>query len=270
MSLPAELDAALASAGDGPIVWLTGAGISAESGIPTFRGPEGYWRVGSENYRPEELATFSAFERMPKDVWAWYLYRRAICRAAAPNPAHRALVEAEEALGDHFLLITQNVDGLHERAGQSQKRTYAIHGNIDWMRPVGGRQLVPIPAYFDDWTKERELTREEMQKLNVNGHAARPHVLWFDETYNEEHFRFESAQRAALEASVLIIVGSQGNTNLPSMIAATCLQRGVPVVVVDPAEGRFTEAIRGRGQHLCGPAGEWVPPLVARLIERRK
>ncbi|MFT5354093.1 MAG: NAD-dependent deacetylase [Polyangiales bacterium] len=270
MSLPSELDAALARRATGPVVWLTGAGISAESGIPTFRGPEGYWRVGSENYRPEELATFSAFQRMPKDVWAWYLYRRATCRAAEPNAAHHALVRAEQALGDDFLLITQNVDGLHERAGQSQARTYAIHGNVDWMRPVGGRRLEPIPAYFDDWTRERAVSVGEMEQLSVEGEPARPHVLWFDEMYDEEHFRFESAQRAALNASALIIVGSQGTTNLPSMIASTCLKRGVPVVVVDPADGRFTEAVRGRGHHLRGPASEWVPPLVEHLIDLQK
>ena len=270
MSLPALLRATLEGRAAGPVVWLTGAGISAESGIPTFRGPEGYWRVGSENYRPEELATFQAFQQMPKNVWAWYLYRRAICRAATPNAAHRALVRAEQALGDDFLLVTQNVDGLHERAGQSREQTFAIHGNIDWMRPVGGRRLEPVPTYFDDWTKERVLSDEELERLRVEQAPARPHVLWFDEMYNEEHFRFESAMRAAHRASSLIIVGSQGNTNLPSMITATCLENGVPVVVVDPADGRFTEAIRGRGFHLRGPASEWVPLLAEHLIDSRK
>lgn len=270
MSLPSALVESLAKRSTGPVLWLTGAGISAESGIPTFRGPQGYWRVGSENYRPEELATFSAFQRMPKDVWAWYLYRRAICRAAEPNAAHLALVRAEQELGHDFLLITQNVDGLHGRAGQRHDRTLAIHGNVDWMRPVGGRKLQPVPAYFDDWTKERALTDEEMDLLCVDGTPARPHVLWFDETYNEEHFRFESAQRAAGRASALIIVGSQGTTNLPSMVAAKCLERGVPVVVVDPADGRFTEAVRGCGHHLRGPASQWVPPLVEHLIDPQK
>ena len=74
------------------VVSLTGAGISAESGIPTFRGEEGYWTVGARVYQPQELATFGSFEAMPQEVWRWYLYRRAICRAAAPNAAHRALV----------------------------------------------------------------------------------------------------------------------------------------------------------------------------------
>ena len=101
----AELAArALESAG--PIVFLTGAGISAESGIPTFRGPEGYWRIGSKNYQPESLATRAAFEQMPEEIWAWYLYRRAVCRAARPNAAHLALVAIEKVLGERFLLVT--------------------------------------------------------------------------------------------------------------------------------------------------------------------
>ncbi|HVV49677.1 MAG TPA: Sir2 family NAD-dependent protein deacetylase, partial [Polyangia bacterium] len=103
--------------GGGPIVFLTGAGISAESGIPTFRGAEGYWRVGSRNYQPTEMAAAAAFARMPEEVWRWYLYRRGVCRAAAPNDAHRALVALERRLGARFLLVTQNVDGLHLRAG---------------------------------------------------------------------------------------------------------------------------------------------------------
>src|SRR5690606_13301542 len=119
---------------DGPVLFLTGAGISAESGIPTFRGPEGYWRVGSTNYHPHELATFAAYSEMPAVVWGWYLYRRGVCRAASPNPGHAAIVRAENALGDGFHLITQNVDGLHLRGGNSLERPSAIHAMIDFYR----------------------------------------------------------------------------------------------------------------------------------------
>ena len=98
---------------------LTGAGVSAESGIPTFRGREGYWTVGSTEYHPQEMATLQAFEAMPEEVWRWYLYRLGACREAQPNQAHRAIVRLEERLGDRFCLITQNVDGLHLRAGSS-------------------------------------------------------------------------------------------------------------------------------------------------------
>ena len=97
------------------IVVLTGAGISAESGIPTFRGHEGYWVVGSRNYMPEEMATQAMFQRHPEQVWRWYLYRFGVCRNAEPNDAHRALVKLEAAYGDRFRLVTQNIDGLHRR-----------------------------------------------------------------------------------------------------------------------------------------------------------
>ena len=110
------------------IVILTGAGISAESGIPTFRGPEGFWRVGSRNYHPQEMATARAFSSMPDEVWRWYLHRRDVCRAAAPNAAHQALVQLDERLGERFRLVTQNVDDLHERAGS--KRLLHMHGEL--------------------------------------------------------------------------------------------------------------------------------------------
>src|SRR5580765_1561727 len=132
----------------GGVVALTGAGISAESGIPTFRGKEGYWTVGSREYHAQELATQAAFREMPWEVWAWYLYRRTVCRAAAPNAAHHALVELDARLPDRFALITQNVDGLHRRAGSPDARTFPIHGDIDLMRCA--RDCVvdrwPIPA----------------------------------------------------------------------------------------------------------------------------
>ena len=136
MRLPEPQRALLAdlARSGGSIVVLTGAGISAESGIPTFRGPDGYWTVGSRNYRAEELATMQAFSRLPREVWGWYLYRHAVCAAAAPNPAHEALVELENTWMDRFTLVTQNVDGLHLRAGNSPERTYQIHGNLNRVR----------------------------------------------------------------------------------------------------------------------------------------
>src|SRR5690348_16877881 len=107
----------------GRIAVLTGAGISAESGIPTFRGAGGLWR----NFRAEDLATPAAFERDPKLVWEWYDWRRSLIARAEPNAAHRALAELEQRKKD-FSLITQNVDGLHDRAGS--RRLLKVHGDI--------------------------------------------------------------------------------------------------------------------------------------------
>jgi NAD-dependent deacetylase len=257
----------------GPIVFLTGAGISAESGIPTFRGPEGYWRVGSRNYQPTEMATAEAFERMPEEVWRWYLFRRGVCRAAEPNAAHRALVEIEGRLGDRFLLVTQNVDGLHLRAGQSPARTYQIHGNIDFCRCVDGcaPAVRPLPASLaQDWPKERSLGDAERALLRCAcGASLRPHVLWFDESYDEPLYRYRSALRAAEEAAALIVVGTSGATTLPARMCELVAARGAPMLVVDPEPTVFSELAERspRGRFLRGPASVLVPALVEQLAE---
>ena len=151
--LAAHLGQALAAAlsQGGPLVVVTGAGVSAESGIPTFRGKEGYWTVGSRVYQPQELATQAAFRRMPEEIWRWYLYRLGVCRAAAPNPGHVALVELERALGDRFLLVTQNVDGLHPRAGSSPGRTSSGSTSTTTRSSTGSRARSPPPPRPPCW-----------------------------------------------------------------------------------------------------------------------
>ncbi len=126
-----------------PITILSGAGISAESNIPTFRGPEGFWTIGSKEYHPQEMATYRMFKLKPWEVWKWYLYRLDICRKAEPNPGHTTISEMEKYFGNRFTLITQNVDNLHLRAGNSLNRTYQIHGNIFF--PVANKN---VPAEF--------------------------------------------------------------------------------------------------------------------------
>jgi NAD-dependent deacetylase len=264
-----------ALAASGPIVFVTGAGISAESGVPTFRGPEGYWTVGSTNYRAEELATFEAFSAMPEEVWAWYLYRRAVCRAARPNAGHLALVALERALGDRFLLVTQNVDGLHLRAGSSAERTYQIHGNIDFCRcerehPKVRRLPEGLPL---DWPKAKRLDASERALLRCcegrGGEDAwsRPHVLFFDESYDEALFHFESSLRAASSAAMVVVIGTSGATNLPTMVVQIAAQRGIPLLCINQDESPFTELARRlpTGEVLLGPASEHLPTLLACL-----
>jgi len=271
--LPAELARAIAAA-SGPIVFLTGAGISAESGVPTFRGAEGYWRVGSRNFQPMEMATAAAFARMPDEVWRWYLFRRGICRTAAPNAAHLALRAAEETLGDRFRLVTQNVDGLHRRAGNSAARTYLIHGNIDDCRCSAGCAPAPRPipeAVPLDWPRDRPLDDRDRAALRCAACAAwlRPHVLWFDETYDEERYRFASTVRAAQAAAALIVVGTSGATTLPAHVCQIVADRGAPFIVVDPEPTPFAElaAATPAGLFLRGTACAVVPPLVAALAQ---
>lgn len=257
---------------DGRVLVLTGAGISAESGIPTFRGEEGYWVQGSRNYRPMELATSSAYAREPATVWAWYLHRRGVCHAARPNRAHDALVGLERGFDDRFLLVTQNVDGLHGRAGNSLGRTYAIHGNLDFMRCARPctRTLFALPPELPlDVPKGHVLTEDETRLLRCPrcSGPTRPHVLWFDESYDEGWFRFDSTLEAARTRDLLIVVGTAGATNLPVQVASIFARRRAPSLVIDPDENVFVElAEASGGRHLRGPAGAFVPAVVAVLL----
>ena len=263
--------------GRGSILVLTGAGISAESGIPTFRGEEGYWRIGSRNYFPEELATRAAFIRMPDEIWGWYLYRRSHCRAAAPNAGHLALATLERELenrgeGDRFVLVTQNVDGLHLRAGNTLARTYQIHGNIDFMRSLDDDDVrcYPLPAELgEQWERGKPIgERERALLVSPNGRPARPHVLWFDETYDEERFRFESSLAAAERASLVIVVGTSGATNLPSMIVRRAVERGTALLVINQDPSPFSEIATRipTGHFIQGAAAALLPPLTDLLL----
>lgn len=247
---------------------LTGAGISAESGIPTFRGPEGYWTVGSQEYHPQEMATYRMFQQKPDEVWHWYLYRRSVCRGAGPNPGHLALVDLEQKLGERFTLITQNVDGLHLRAGNSLERTYQIHGNVDYMRCDAACTLdiYAISNTIPPKTKTDTLTEADRAALRCpkcRGRT-RPHVLWFDEFYNENYYRYQSALQTAEETDVLIVVGTSGKTSLPYQVAVKVVLRRNLMIDINLEKNIFSEmALRNDGYFIQAPSGEVLPGLVA-------
>ncbi len=251
------------------LVFLTGAGISAESGIPTFRGKEGYWTIGSKVYQPQEMATWSNFSQMPAQVWRWYLYRRAICHKAEPNPAHVALAKLEEAFQDNFTLVTQNVDGLHLRAGNSFDRTYQIHGNIDYMRPYRGdsSSLEPISMSTDQATLEAMSDDELLEALKRNGQPCRPHVLWFDECYDEDLYRFQSSLHVTSRADLVVIVGTSGATNLPNQMVTMAAQQGIPFIDINPNENVFGQAADRlpHGLSIQESAGAVLPTLAQAL-----
>lgn len=261
----------LSEARCGNVCVLTGAGISAESGIPTFRGTEGYWTLGSRNYMPEEMATARLFARHPEEVWRWYLYRFGICRHAIPNAAHEALVELERGLAERFSLVTQNIDGLHRRAGSSQPRTFCIHGQAALVRCSKdcGVGLLPLPdlGQFDAQTT---LSPAHTSALHCPSCGAwlRPHVLWFDECYDEENYRADSAMRAAARADLLLVIGTSGATNLPSQIGELCLRTGAAIVDVNPEPNPFSRLAERarRGASVRGSAALLVPELVRVLV----
>jgi NAD-dependent deacetylase len=173
------------------IAVLTGAGISADSGVPTFRGSEGLWR----QYRPEDLATPEAFERDPRLVWEWYNWRRELIATKQPNPAHHAVVELERR-APRFRLITQNVDGLHRAAGSQQ--LCEIHGNIWMVRCTACGKVA----------ENRDVPIQILPACKDCRSLLRPHIVWFGESLAEEDLH---RSYAALQSSDLcLIIGTSG------------------------------------------------------------
>jgi NAD-dependent deacetylase len=253
--------------GSGRLLILTGAGVSAESGIPTFRGKDGYWTIGSSHYTPMQMATLEMFERAPDEVWAWYLMRFAACRAAEPNAAHLAIAHIERALGDRMCLVTQNIDGLHQRAGSTSERTFAIHGDARKMRCASGRHdaLLDLPLLPAERAPLSEAARGALT-CSVCGGWMRPHVLWFDEYYSEALFRAESAFARAAAATLLIVAGTTGSTTLPVQIGLECARRGVPIIDVNLEDNPFAElAGSGRGALLRETATAALPRIATLL-----
>lgn len=218
---------------------LTGAGISAESGIPTFRSNGGYWR----QHRFEDLATPEAFARDPKFVWTWYEERRRGIARAEPNAGHRALVELEARVPE-FTLVTQNVDGLHERAGS--RNVIRLHGSIWMLRCVGcGRELVE-PAKL-----------VELPPRCKCGGIMRPGVVWFGESLPER--AMERAAEAVSAADALIVVGTSAQVYPAAGLIPLALRAGAAVVEVNPGETEFSDEVTFT---LRGGAAEILPELI--------
>jgi NAD-dependent deacetylase len=255
----------------GGITVLTGAGISAESGIPTFRGPEGYWTVGSRVYQPEEMATLNMFQQNPKGVWQWYLYRMGVCDQANPNSGHMALIELESLFPDRFTLVTQNVDNLHLRAGHQLHNTFQIHGNVFYFRCSENcsSKIDPIPKEIHPKGKDDRITPAEWHLLHCStcGGLMRPHVLWFDETYNERCYRLESTLKAARNTGLLIVVGTSGATNLPNQVVWEVYRHGgiiIDINIETNAFGRLADSY-GRGASMRQPSSRALPWMTERL-----
>lgn len=233
------------------ISFLVGAGISAESGIPTFRGKDGYWVSGSKNYRAEELATFRMFNITPKEVWKWYLYRKSVTDRAQPNQSHLMLKEIEESLKDNFALVSQNVDSLHRRVGSSEEKTFLIHGDFDFVRcsVECSTELHPFPKEINLTNRNIDrITEAEWKALKCPkcGNNLRPHVLWFDEYYDEKYFKIDTVLRISQQTGLLFILGSSGATNLPQMICRNVINNKGMVVEVNIDTSYFSDLMMER------------------------
>ena len=242
------------------IVVLTGAGVSAESGVPTFRGAGGLWK----SRRPEELATPEAFARDPRLVWAWYAWRRTVVADCAPNAAHEALARLALHHGS-TLLITQNVDGLHHRAadrvagpGRDPSPAYPleIHGAIHRDRCSGCARRTPPLAQVDA-SSERTLPRCE-----ACGALLRPDVVWFGESLDADVL--PGAVDAAGRADVCLVVGTSAVVYPAAGVPDVTLAHGGAVIEVNPEATpltpRATVSIRGTAVGV-------VPALVERVVE---
>lgn len=233
------------------ISFLVGAGISAESGIPTFRGKDGYWVSGSKNYKAQEIGTQRFFNIASHEVLKFYLYRKSITQFAEPNLSHLMLKEIEDLIDDKFSLISQNVDSLHKKSGNSEERTFLIHGDHDFMRcgDECSSELYPFPDEIGLKNRKKDqLTEKEIEALKCPkcGEALRPHVLWFDEYYNEKFFKKDTVLRISKETGILFILGTSGETTLPQVIAKNVLAKSGMVVEINISDSYFSELLKDK------------------------
>jgi NAD-dependent deacetylase len=247
-------DARAILAGAARLVVLTGAGISAESGVPTFRGDDGLWK----SHRAEDLATPEAFRADPRLVWEWYGWRREMVGRCRPNPGHRAL--ARRALAGRATIVTQNVDGLHSMAA------FAEAGQAD---PTPALPLELHGALFRDRCTRCGARSEGRGAVDASsmgtlprctscGALLRPDVIWFGESLDAE--TLQDAFRRAAEADVCLVVGTSALVYPAASVPLITLDRGGTVVEVNPRETPLSAHAHAT---LRGPAAEVLPVLLA-------
>ncbi len=226
---------------------LTGAGVSAESGIPTFRDPGGIW----EKFRPEELANFEAFMSDPDFVWSWYQHRREIMREVKPNKGHTALVEMENIFAN-FELITQNIDNLHFRAGS--KKITELHGNIE------RNFCLKCRTFYS----EVDLSVKKVLKCEKCGGLIRPDVVWFGEMLPMKELRH--AEESAANSDVFFTIGTSAEVYPAAMLPIIAKRAGAYVVEINTKP----TAISGElDEILTGKSGEILDELVDEIKKVR-
>lgn len=236
---PKNLLAVLSSAQR--ITVLTGAGISAESEVPTFRNAQtGLWA----RFRAEDLATPEAFQRDPRLVWEWYEWRRNLIAKASPNPAHFALVELEQRV-PAFTLITQNVDGLHQQAGS--QNVLELHGNI-WRNKCSREQLL-----IESWNDTGDIP----PRCPHCGAYIRPDVIWFGEALPTAGLM--AARQASEACEILFVIGTSGLVHPAATLPYIAAQAGGTVAEINPDTTPLSDI---DSYHLSGMAGRILPELI--------
>ena len=204
------------------VVVLTGAGISAESGIPTFRGKDGLWK----KHDPMKLATPEAFGKNPKLVWEWYDWRRQLIAKAKPNEAHLLLADLEKKIGD-FWVVTQNVDGLHQRAGS--KKVIELHGNIWKVRCTS--------CGVEDYDYRAPLP-EIPPKCESCGGLLRPGVVWFGESLPVD--ALQKAFALSQEADIFLVIGTSAQVYPAAELPFIAKNSGAKLIEINPEETPVT------------------------------
>lgn len=229
------------------LVVFTGAGVSKESGLATFRDADGAW----SKYDPQRYATPAGFRSHPREVWQWYARRRQEMAQARPNPAHEAIA-ALETFAPRVVVITQNIDGLHHAAGS--REVLELHGNIERFKCFADCRGAPTPVPAPDPTIEEPVT------CPYCGGLIRPDVVWFTEMLPAQVW--ERAAQEATTCDVMLVVGTSGLVEPAAALPRYALRYGVCVIEVNPEPTPLTEAV---SFHLRGPAGALLPELVAAL-----
>ncbi len=210
-------------------LYITGAGVSAASGIPTFRGEDGFWAIGSKNYTPMEMATRAMYENNPSEFLAWYYHRFATYRHHGPNEVHHWLSDKN--------LITQNIDGLDGKAGN--KNFIAIHGRLDQMT-LFHHQGDDVTSQTTAWDNvdESNLHRSLLALFNIENHqpklnhSLKPFVLLFDEYYTEL-YRITEAQQRMMNADKMVFMGTSFSVNITQMALEIARNYAIPIEIVD-------------------------------------
>jgi NAD-dependent deacetylase len=221
---------------------LTGAGVSAESGIPTFRGQDGLW----EGHRLEDVATPEAFTRDPELVWRFYSMRRSVAASCKPNPGHLALARLEAKLGDRFLLCTQNVDALHEAAGT--KRVLHMHGSLFESRCSD--ESCRTATFHDE---KLYMQNSEIPVCSC-GELIRPNIVWFGEI----PLFMEKIVPALDDCTIFITIGSSGVVHPAASFAQMAKQNGAQSIYVGLESPSNSHAFN---RVILGPSGERLPRL---------